>query len=331
MASGKSSFFNQFLTYFNEVFVLTYETFLAYTQKQFIITKGVMGEMGTVFAEVSRVNINTAVSGDSTLIKGTAVHAAEYPSEPRTEVPSLKLLRGIKGIIFDSDGTLFDNPHIALNLVAAYPPDLFRIGNERRTRWRFFGCDYSSPEAYHQAYFTVFGKLCSRSPEHMRNWYFNRYMPRMVRVLKKHYQLRPGVAELFRRFESPYALRVAVYSDYHFLTERLEVLGQYSSPRIPLYGPESFGAQKPAAGPLIRIAANLGIAPEETLVVGDREDTDGLGAFRAGMRFFCLETGHKRYYRLDPARQRVKQALQGPSLVMYAGTWDNLVKALLSN
>jgi beta-phosphoglucomutase-like phosphatase (HAD superfamily) len=207
---------------------------------------------------------------------------------------------------------------------------MFRIGNERLIRRRFAGCDYSSPKAYHMAYFTALGKACSHSPQRMQNWYFNRYMPRMVRVLKKHYTLRPRVAELFHHFESPNTLRTAVYSDYHFLKERLEVMGQYSSQRIPLYGPESFGAQKPAAEPFIRIAADLGIAPEETLVVGDREDTDGLGAFRAGMRFFCLETGRKRYFRLDPDRRRIKQPPHGPSLVMYAGTWDDLVKVLLS-
>jgi phosphoglycolate phosphatase-like HAD superfamily hydrolase len=138
------------------------------------------------------------------------------------------------------------------------------------------------------------------------------------------------VAELFRRFESSNSLRAAVYSDYQFLKERLESLGQYSSPRIPLYGPESFGAQKPAPEPYIRIAADLGIAPEETLVVGDREDTDGLGAFRAGMRFFCLETGRKRYFRFDPERRRQKQLPQGPSMVMYAGIWDDLMKALMA-
>jgi FMN phosphatase YigB (HAD superfamily) len=239
--------------------------------------------MSSVFAAVNKVKINQAVSGDTAIFNEPAgFDAAGNPLETAAEVPSSKFLHGIKGIIFDFDGTLFDNVHIAKNLISAYPPDLFRIGNERLIRRRFFGCDYSSPEAYHMAYFTALGKVCSRSPEYMRNWYFNRYMPRMVRVLKKRYQLRLGVAELFRRFESPDAPRVAVYSDYHFLKERLEILGQYSSPRIPLYGPESFGAQKPAAGPLIRIGADFGIAPEETLVVGDREDTDGLGAFKAG-------------------------------------------------
>jgi FMN phosphatase YigB (HAD superfamily) len=287
--------------------------------------------MSDVFTRVSRVSINPAVSNNSVIVNGTAASMVVGNSfEASADVPSIKLLRGIKGIIFDFDGTLFDNVHFAWNLISAYPPDMFRIGNERLIRRRFAGCDYSSPDTYHHAFFTALGKVCSRSPEYMQNWYFNRYLPRFVRVLKKHYQLRPGVAELFRYFESSNTLRAAVYSDYQFLKERLESLGQYSSPRIPLYGPESFGSQKPAAEPFIRIAADLGIAPEETLVVGDREDTDGLGAFKAGMRFFCLETGRKRYFRFDPDRRRVKQTPQGPSLVMYAGVWDDLIKVLLN-
>jgi FMN phosphatase YigB (HAD superfamily) len=287
--------------------------------------------MSVDLADVSRVNINPAIYNNTAIVKGTAVTAVGGNSfEPSAEIPSIKLLRGIKGVIFDFDGTLFDNALFAFNLISAYPLDVLRIWNERLIRKRFAGCDYSSPKAYNLAYFTALGKACSHSPQRMQSWYFNRYMPRMVRVLKKHYQLRPGVAELFRHFESSDAMRAAVYSDYQFLSERLEVMGQYSSPRIPLYGPESFGSQKPAAEPFIRIAADLGIAPEETLVVGDREDTDGLGAFRAGMRFFCLETGRKRYFRLDPERRRVKQPPQGPSLVMYAGTWDDLVKVLLN-
>jgi phosphoglycolate phosphatase-like HAD superfamily hydrolase len=110
----------------------------------------------------------------------------------------------------------------------------------------------------------------------------------------------------------------------------MEILGLYSSPRILLYGPESFGAQKPAVRPLLSIAADIGIAPEETLVVGDREETDGLGAFRAGMRFFCLETGRPRYIRFDPNCVRGEE-LSGPSLVMHGGPWDDLVQLLLGN
>jgi FMN phosphatase YigB (HAD superfamily) len=266
---------------------------------------------------------------------GGTVAAAEYSPKH-----SPKLLHNIKGLIFDFDGTLFDNAVLAFYLIAAYPPDALRIWKERLVRKSFAGCDYASAEEYHRAFFAALGKYCLRSPQQMRDWYFNHYMPRMVRVLQKHYQPRPGVQKLFLHFggktsrengagKAGHLPRIAVYSDYPFLEERLEALGVIRGPGVLLYGPESFGAQKPAARPFLRIAADLGARPEEVLVIGDRSDTDGLGAFNAGMRFFSLETGRRRYYRLDPYRRPPEEKPHGPSLVMYAGVWDDLVKALL--
>jgi len=243
-----------------------------------------------------------------------------------------RLLNNIKGIIFDFDGTLFDNALIPFHLIAAWPFDMLRIWNERLIRKRFAGCDYSSSEEYYNAFFAALGKACFRSPQRMRNWHFNHYMPRMVRVLKKHYQFRPGARELFQQFDNPSSVwRVAVYSDYPFLKERMEALGLSPGSGILLFSPESFGAQKPAARPFRRIAAEMGAAPEEVLVIGDREETDGLGAFRAGMHFFCLETGRRRYFRLDPYRRYIKEKPHGPSLLMYTGTWDDLVKLLMNS
>jgi FMN phosphatase YigB (HAD superfamily) len=262
-----------------------------------------------------------------------AVLPAEADEHALERHPMQQLMGKIKGIIFDFDGTLFDNTLIPFYLIAAWPFDLRRIRMERLIRKRFAGCDYSSSEEYYNAFFAAMGKACFRSPQRMRDWYFNHYMPRMVRVLKKHYQPRPGAPDLFRRFDSSNVPRVAVYSDYPFLKERLGALGLNPGPGILLYGPESFGAQKPAVRPFRRIACDLGAAPEEVLVIGDREETDGLGAFRAGMHFFCLETGRKRYFRLDPYRRGPMQNEQapGPSLLMYAGMWDDLVKLLEKN
>ena len=244
---------------------------------------------------------------------------------------SSKLLRGIKGIILDFDGTLFDNTRFPFYLIISNPLDIFRLWKERLVRKYLTGCDYGSPENYKHAFFSALGKLCFRSPRRMQNWYFSRYLPRMVRVLNKYYQFRPGVHDLFRYFESdsPGVPRVAIYSDYPMLKERIEALGRCPGPQIPLYGPESFGAQKPAARPFLTIAKNMGVLPEEVLVIGDREDTDGLGAFKAGMRFFCLETGRRRYFRLDPDRRRPIQQPHGPTLVLYAGAWEDLVKLFI--
>ena len=293
---------------------------------------------------VKTVYLSEAAGGDRVVIDNrTEAGSNEYSMQQS----SAKLLHNIRGIIFDFDGTLFDNALLPFYLISAYPLDLRRIWRERLVRKYFAGRDYNTPEHYYRAFFAAMGKACLRRPEQMRHWYFDRYMPRMIKALQKHYKPRPGVNELFQCFDdaagnragvSPSPdipacnLRVAVYSDYPFLRERMEALGVCPGEGILLYGPESFGAQKPAVRPFRQIAGDLGVAPEEVLVIGDRKETDGLGAFNAGMRFFCLETGHKkRYFRLDPYRRPPEDKPHGPSLVMYAGIWEEIVKVLLKN
>jgi FMN phosphatase YigB (HAD superfamily) len=241
------------------------------------------------------------------------------------------MLRNIKGVIFDFDGTLFDSAGFGFLLIAACPTDMFRIRKERLIRSRFQGRDYLTPEKYLNTFFAEMSKVCfGRPPEKLKSWYYNHYMPRMVKVLKNHFKPRPGFNELFQLMDSKTSpLKAAVYSDYPFLKERMESLDLNVTERIRLYGPELFGAQKPAVRPFLQIAKDFNLSPEEILVIGDREDTDGLGAFKAGMRFFCLETGRKRYYNLDPNRQRPKGKPQGPSLLMYAGAWNGLFNMLI--
>ena len=285
---------------------------------------------------VKKVYLDEAVGSDSVTIGSSA--AAVSTESPQKQSPP-KLLHNIKGIIFDFDGTLFDNARLPFFLIASNPLDCMLIWKERLIRKRFTGCDYAEPELYYRAFFAAMGKVCHRSPQRMQKWYFSQYMPRMVRVLERHFKPRLGVADLMQRFEQSRTMgaasgkniipKIAIYSDYPFLKERLEALEIYTGSGIPLYSPESFGAQKPATRPFLSIAADLGITPEEILIIGDRQETDGIGAFNAGMRFFCLETGRKRYVRLDPYRRRIKEEPHGPSLVMYAGRWEG-IHALLT-
>jgi len=247
------------------------------------------------------------------------------------ETTCKKMLRNIKGIIFDFDGTLYDNVNFAFYLISANPFDVFRIHRERLVRSRFAGRDFLSQENYNRAFFWEMGKRSIKSPEKLKVWYFNKYMPRMIRVIKNHYKPRPGIPELLKQMESSTcSVKGAVYSDYPVLEERMKALGLSISQKVPLYGPESFGAQKPAVRPFLQIAKNMGLKPEEVLVIGDREETDGLGAFNAGMHFFCLETGNKRYFRLDPNRRRPYGEPQGPTMLMYAGKWEGLINLLLN-
>jgi len=277
--------------------------------------------------KIDKVYVDKVVSG-SVVSAVADTNSAGASDSPNGQHSLQRLLGNIKGVIFDFDGTLFDNARVPFYLIAAWPFDILRIWKERLIRKRFTGCDYSTPEDYYNAFFDALGKVCFRSPQKIRNWHLNRYMPRMVRVMKKHCKLRQGVRELFRLFDgSSCTLRVAIYSDYPLLKERMEALDLNPGSNVLLYGPECFGAQKPAVRPFRRIAADMGAAPEEILVIGDREETDGLGAFRTGMHFFCLETGCKRYFRLDPCRRPPIKDEQttGPSLLMYTGAWTSLL------
>jgi FMN phosphatase YigB (HAD superfamily) len=204
----------------------------------------------------------------------------------------------ISALIFDLDGTLYDIKGFARRLVFARPGEAAVILAERRTRKGLSGCDYGSAGVYYREFFSRMSRLIRKPPEDLRAWYFDRYMPRMGRIIRKYCRLRPGAAELFAGLARG-SFPVAVYSDYPQTAERLAAL----SPELPaagvkLYGPEHFGAQKPAVRPFLTIAADLGAAPEETLVIGDRDGADGAGAAAAGMAYIGI--GNRKQQKKSP-------------------------------
>jgi FMN phosphatase YigB (HAD superfamily) len=245
-------------------------------------------------------------------------------------------LKTIRAVIFDFDGTLYDYRLLPWRIIGVNPLELFLVWNERRTRKAFSGRDLGSPEKFYEAYYSHLGKLSRRRPKVIEDWYIRRYIPRLIHVLKRYYAFRPGVEEIFTRLESKISAAgrlkgVAVYSDYPALRERFNALGFNPGSGIRLYGPESFGAQKPAPRPFRVIAEEMGASPEETLVIGDREDTDGKGALNAGMNFFRLDDGRRRYFRLDPDRKppgrREKEESLSPSPAGY-GSWETICAML---
>jgi FMN phosphatase YigB (HAD superfamily) len=249
-------------------------------------------------------------------------------------------LRGIRAVIFDFDGTLYDYRLMPFRLIGLNPMDLFLIWSERRTHKAFAGRDYGSADAYYEAYFSCLGKFSLRPAAAMMAWYFDHYIPRMCKVLEKHYCLRPGVEEILNRLEAHSSLPgtklkgVAVYSDYPGLRKRFNALGYDPGEKIRLFGPDSFGAQKPAPGPFRHIAGELGALPEETLIIGDREDTDGKGALDAGMSFFRLDDGCRRYYRMDPDRVPPPKSERNRNMAVEpirsgSGSWETICAMLL--
>jgi FMN phosphatase YigB (HAD superfamily) len=203
--------------------------------------------------------------------------------------------------IFDFDGTLYDPRHFVRRLLFGGGPaerlslrEIRLIGAERKTRKEFSGCDYGGAEAYYEQFFAALERRArffasgAASAAALRQWYFGRYMPRMAAVLRQFYSPRPGAAEflgILERRRIPHA----VYSDYPCARERLEAIGLDPGVCGPCFGPENFGAQKPAAAPFLVIAAALGCEPGKTLVIGDKDSADGAGAEAAGMMYLPVQ------------------------------------------
>ena len=101
---------------------------------------------------VDVVYLDGAVNGNVVAAGGSGYSQEQYPP---------KLLHNIKGIIFDFDGTLFDNALFPFYLIFANPLDVFRIWKERLVRKRFAGRDYTSSDKYFQAFFSEMEKVCS--------------------------------------------------------------------------------------------------------------------------------------------------------------------------
>jgi len=89
-------------------------------------------------------------------------------------------------------------------------------------------------------------------------------------------------------------LSIAVVSDYR-VPEKLHALGLDDLPWSALVAGEEEGALKPWPRAFLRAAERMGLAPDAIVHVGDRADTDGEGARRAGME--CLLVDDKRTLR----------------------------------
>lgn len=204
------------------------------------------------------------------------------------------MLSNIKAVIFDLDGTLYDSRWLPVRLIWALAMDVFRVKADRDVRNKLKGIDFGSPEAYKAEYSRLVAKRTNLKPKDALNWYSNRYVGTMSYLLKRYYPSRPHAAEVFADLHGK-GIKLAVFSDYPRIHQRMRAL-DFTNETLAMisgeYSAEDFGAQKPSPRPFLEIARQLGVLPEECLVVGDRDDTDGEGARKSGMQFVQIET-HK--------------------------------------
>lgn len=204
------------------------------------------------------------------------------------------MFSNIKAVIFDLDGTLYDFRGLPFRLVKTLPRDLFLIRADRQIRRQLKGCDFESPQAYQNEYAKQMHQQTGIKPEDVLQWYTKHYIRAMCFLLKRYYSHRPQLPEVFAKLQEK-GIKIVVFSDYPQVRQRIRALG-FSDETLAtingIYSAEDFGSQKPAPRPFLEIAKNLAVKPENCLMVGDRDDTDGAGARATGMNFIQIQT-HK--------------------------------------
>ena len=99
-----------------------------------------------------------------------------------------------EAVIFDFDNTLYAPNHLGRRIVFSDIFNLLKARKDRLARRELKGKDFNNAQAYYQAYFELVG-------EKNRDWYFNRYLPLMVKLLKKGFNARPKAQELINWLE----------------------------------------------------------------------------------------------------------------------------------
>lgn len=235
----------------------------------------------------------------------------------------------IRTIIFDLDGTLYDSSGLPRRLVLkeAARGALLRIGAERKARKALAGRAFASESEFFHEFFRLISCNACCSESKAEKWYREQYMPDFVNILQEDFKARDGLDELLRTLRGQ-NLRLAVFSDYGSVPEKLAALGIDSEMFDALFDGPSLGGLKPCRESFAEVLSRLGCEAIETLMIGDREDTDGAGAASVGMPFvrvFKSEEKALKYRKDKPFDGIVPESVTGcPPL-----RWEELSQALV--
>ncbi len=189
-------------------------------------------------------------------------------------------MKNYKLVIFDFDKTLYDGRFFAMHLIIQNLPHILRVRAERNVRHSLAGKDFENAENLRREEVCRLALLSDIEYDVADKWYTS-YMQSMPVVLRKHYKARPRAWEVVESLLDA-GVSVGVLSDYPATSDRMRSIG-LTDERIYHWSAEEFGALKPAPRPFLEAAKQVGVSPDEALVVGDRADTDGAGAKAAGM------------------------------------------------
>ncbi|MGM0462132.1 MAG: HAD family hydrolase [Fibrobacterota bacterium] len=195
----------------------------------------------------------------------------------------------IRAVLFDFDGTLYAMKGVYKIIFASLCfPRISYLPKYMRIRQYFRGRDFGDSQAMHEAFCREFEKRYGITDADY--WIKNSFSTSFIKTLYL-MRNRKEYTHILRQLKKRGIQRV-LFSDFGLIESRLRALGIAPDNFDYILSAEDIGALKPAARTFQTVADQLkGIAPEEILVVGDRDDTDGAAACAAGMPFLKVN-GH---------------------------------------
>ncbi len=200
----------------------------------------------------------------------------------------MQSMHNVRGIIFDLDGTLYQmrwymRPLLACKLAS----HLVRLPRFLKERGRFAGIQMGSRENLLNSIALAVSEKEKCSPEEIYDWIMNSFYPAFISIMPFLKNSRPGIEETMNSLRKG-GLKLGVLSDYDHVFKRLEHLHINPSLFDITTSSETYGALKPCSQPFLDIADQWDISSEKILVIGDRDDTDGQAARKAGMQFIQI-------------------------------------------
>ena len=206
-----------------------------------------------------------------------------------------------KSVIFDLDGTLYDNKGLPLKLVLSDILNMWVLGSERLARKHIQGRDYKDAAGVYDALFAEMAAVKRNlTVEKARKWYQQKYMPLQVALLKVYFEPRPLVVELIQAMRDR-GMKVILYSDYGHEVEKIQALGIPQDLFDGIISAAKMGGLKPCKQSMERLMKQFDIQAEDTLYIGDREDTDGESARAVGMDFYNVKADREAWFQLIKA------------------------------
>jgi HAD superfamily hydrolase (TIGR01549 family) len=133
----------------------------------------------------------------------------------------------------------------------------------------------------------IAGKSLNSSTDSVINWINSRFYPAFEKIMPFLRGSRPDLNDTLQAVKKKH-YKLAVLSDFAWIKERLRGLNINDTLFDTLLSAETEGALKPSPLSFNNIADKWSIIPSEILVIGDKKDTDGKGAYNAGMQFMQI-------------------------------------------